>query len=338
MNRAISRRAVLIGGVAAGAAAITPAAILATRNRQAFAAPTIQESPTLVEFDVPRGKRPHDVAPALDGGVWYTAQATGELGWLNPATGDNVLIRLGRGSAPHGVIVAADGAAWVTDSGLNAIVRVDPATQAVDVFPLPGENANLNTCAFDGRGMLWFTGQSGFHGRLNPATGAVDVFRSPRGRGPYGIAATPSGDIYYSSLAGSYLGRVDLNTGEVAVLDPPTPRAGARRVWSDSTGTLWISEWDAGQVGRYVPSSGEWTEWRLPGARPQAYAVYVDERDKVWLSDFGANAMVRFDPTTETFDVFPIPTRNALVRQILGRPGEVWGAESAVDKLLLIRI
>ena len=26
-------------------------------------------------FDVPRGSHPHDVAPAPDGGVWYTAQA-----------------------------------------------------------------------------------------------------------------------------------------------------------------------------------------------------------------------------------------------------------------------
>ncbi len=58
---------------------------------------------------------------------------------------------------------------------------------------------------------------------------------------------------------------------------------------------------------------------------PQAYAVYVDERDAVWLSDFGANAMVRFDPLHEVFDVFPLPSSPANVRQILGRPGEVWG-------------
>ena len=38
----------------------------------------------LQSFPVPAGSRPHDVAPALDGGVWYTAQDTGELGWLDP--------------------------------------------------------------------------------------------------------------------------------------------------------------------------------------------------------------------------------------------------------------
>jgi virginiamycin B lyase len=63
----------------------------------------------------------------------------------------------------------------------------------------------------------------------------------------------------------------------------------------------------------------------------------VDDRDIVWLSDFGANALVRFDPATETFKSFPLPSPNASVRQILGRPGEVWGAESGVDKLVVIR-
>jgi virginiamycin B lyase len=108
-------------------------------------------------------------------------------------------------------------------------------------------------------------------------------------------------------------------------------------VWPDSKGRVWVSEWNSGQVGMYDPATGAWKEWKLPGNRPQAYAVYVDEQDMVWLTDFGGNALVRFDPTREAFDVFPLSERNASVRQLLGRPGEVWGAESAVDKLVVVR-
>ena len=43
---------------------------------------------TVREYPVPAGSRPHDVAPARDGGVWYTAQGSGELGWLDPKTGE----------------------------------------------------------------------------------------------------------------------------------------------------------------------------------------------------------------------------------------------------------
>ena len=295
--------------------------------------------PVLEAYPVVAGSRPHDVAPAVDGGVWYTGQGNGTLGWLDPKSGEVREIALGPGSSAHGVIVGADGSAWVTDGGQNAIVRVDPNTDAVRVFPLPSDrpNANLNTAAFDGSGRLWFTGQTGVHGVFDPTTEEMEVFSSPRARGPYGIATAPNGDVYYASLAGSYLGAIDLETGAVEELEPPTVGAGVRRVWFDSAGDAWIAEWNAGQLGRYEPDTGEWSEWALPGADPRAYAVYVDEAERVWLTDFGSNSIVLFEPETEEFMVFPLPATPSNVRQLLGRPGEVWGAESAADSLVVIR-
>ena len=295
--------------------------------------------PRLQEYDVPAGSHPHDVAVAADGKVWYTAQSTGKLGRLDPATGRTNEIDLGNGSAPHGVIVGPDGAPWITDGGLNAIVRVDGATREVTRFALPAgtRNVNMNTAAFARDGILWFTGQAGYYGRLDPRSGQVEVFDAPRGAGPYGITVTPSGEVYYASLAGHHVARIDTATGRATPIDPPTARQGARRVWSDSTGKIWVSEWNAGQVAVLDPSTGGWREWKLPGSRPQAYAVYVDEKDRVWLSDFGANALVMFDPRTESFRSFPHESPNANVRQILGRPDEVWGAESGNDRLVVVR-
>jgi virginiamycin B lyase len=57
----------------------------------------------------------------------------------------------------------------------------------------------------------------------------------------------------------------------------------------------------------------------------------------VWVSDFGGNAIHRFDPASETFDTIDLPSDPSNVRQILGRPGEIWGAESAADQLVVIR-
>lgn len=292
-------------------------------------------------FNLPSGTGVHDVAPAPapGGPVYFTAQRSGQLGVLTPSDGKVALIDLGKGSAPHGVIIGPDGAPWLTDGGRNAIVRVDPDSHAVKAWPLPEEasNANLNTAAFDAKGRLWFTGQSGYFGRLNPASGKIDVWKSPRGSGPYGIAATPSGDIYFASLGGNYLARVDPTSGTTTVIDPPTARQGARRVWADSKGRLWVSYWNAGEVGRYDPGTGSWREWALPGAA-HAYGVYVDDRDRVWLSDWGSNAILRFDPDSGKFEPFPSDRSRAGVRQLNGRRGEIWGAESGNDRLVMIAV
>src|SRR3546814_5377339 len=60
----------------------------------------------------------------------------------------------------------------------------------------------------------------------------------------------------------SHLARIDRKSGEATIIEPPTPNQGARRVWSDSKGDLWISEWNSGQLSRYSPASGAWKSWR----------------------------------------------------------------------------
>ncbi len=290
-------------------------------------------------FEVAAGSGPHDVAadPAADGPVYYTAQHTGKLGILDPRSGKVEEIPLGKGSAPHGVIVGPDRAAWITDSGLNAIVRVDARSRAVEFWPLPATaaNANLNTAAFDGAGRLWFTGQSGYYGRFDPATKALQVWAAPGGRGAYGIASTPDGQIYYASLAGNHIAHVDPESGKATVIAPPTPGQGARRIWSDSRGRLWVSYWNTGHVGCYDPVKKTWREWPLPG-KARTYSVWVDEKDKVWLAEWTRNALIRFDPVSERFTAFPSDRPDARVRQMLGRTGEIWGAESANDRLVRI--
>ena len=112
---------------------------------------------------------------------------------------------------------------------------------------------------------------------------------------------------------------------------------GTRRVWSDSQGRLWVTEWNAGQLARYDPASGAWAEWRAPGDAPRVYAVYVDETGRVWASEWTAQAMLRFDPATQRFEAFRSSSRHANVRQINGRKGAVWTPDSGADKLVAYR-
>jgi virginiamycin B lyase len=90
------------------------------------------------------------------------------------------------------------------------------------------------------------------------------------------MTATPKGDIWFVSFAKSYLASVDLETGTASLVEPPTKDSGTRRVWSDSRGRLWVSEWNSGNLTLFDPEPRSWKEWKLPGPKPQAYAVWVD--------------------------------------------------------------
>src|SRR5688500_9981156 len=157
------------------------------------------------------------------------------------------------------------------------------------------------------------------------------------GPGPYGIDVARDGSVWFVSLGQSYLARADPASGELEFFEPPTPGHGERRVWSGSRRRPWLNDWNSRQMVMRDPASEEWREWPMPGPNSQPYAIYVDELDLVWITDFGTNAIVRFDPATEAFDTFVLPTPGAAVRQLLGRPGELWGAESGTDKIVVLR-
>ena len=238
------------------------------------------------------------------------------------------------------MIVGPDGAPWITDGGLNAIVRVDPRTSARRALPAAREHrhANLNTAAFDRRGMLWFTGQSGIYGRLDPATGQMRGLRRAARRRPVrhhrrrrtATSTTPRWPAATSA-------RIDRRTGAATVLEPPTRGQGARRVWSDSRGRIWVSEWNAGKVGLYDPRSGAWREWRLPGASPHAVRG-LRRRARHRLAERLRRERDRAVRSGHArFTTLRLPSAGAEVRQLLGRRGEVWGAESGTDKLVVVR-
>ncbi len=318
------------------AASLAGPALISGANAQT-AAQASSPDVRVTYFDTPGIKGSRDVTSHSDGQrIWVCGQRNGTLGLLDPRDASVKVINLGENAAPHGVIIGPDKAAWVTEGGQNAIARIDSDSHRLELFRLPANraNANLNTGVFDLSGILWFTGQNGIIGRLDPKTAKMDVWDAPGGRGAYGITRTPKGDIWYVSLAGNHLARIDTTTARVTVVEPPTPGQGARRVWSDSSGKLWISEWNSGQLSMHNPASGQWKAWKLPGEKPRCYSVYVDPADMIWVTDFGANAILRFDPKTETFRAFPSDKSGANVRQMDGRAGEAWGGESGQNRII----
>jgi virginiamycin B lyase len=56
----------------------------------------------------------------------------------------------------------------------------------------------------------------------------------------------------------------------------------------------------------------------------------------VWLSEWSSSTLLRFDAASGRFEQATPDGGYSTVRQILGRRGEAWGAESGSDRLVRV--
>jgi len=138
-------------------------------------------------------------------------------------------------SFPVGVWTARDGSIWVTESLGMKIARIDPASGAVQEFPLFGAAGVLTTVEGDlthgsigtplpqpgpitqgSDGNLYFTlsfpialGLGNQLGMINPVTHQAKVWRTPSsGSSPCDLQGTQPGSIWFGELATNRIGRL----------------------------------------------------------------------------------------------------------------------------------
>ena len=119
-----------------------------------------------------------------------------------------------------------------------------------------------------------------------------------------------------------------------ALGDPPPgdEEIVALRINGQDTGATFLVRRDEG--GALLIRAEDFAALRL---KPPQEATIIVDGVAYFRLDAAMGADVRFDPATQRFTSVPLPDGNANVRQIHGRPGEVWGAASAQDRLVLIR-
>ena len=332
-NRTRRRRVLSDVGVRAAFAVVAAAVGSRDGDRSAFGGGAAARP----RVRVPSGAQPHDVAPARDGGVWLHGASPGELGWLDPKTGQTRL-RLGSGSAPHGVIVGPGrrGVDHRRRAQRDRARRPAHAARSAASRCRAQRYANLNTATFDREA------SSGSPGRAASTAGSIrarqgHVFSAPRGAGPYGITTTPAARSTTRRSPAATSRRIDVRTGRRRVIEPPTPARVRAASWSDSRGP------DLGQrmerrQGRHVrPRHAALA--RMAAARAEPAWRMRSTSTSATRSGSPTSAPTRSSASTR-------PTRSSRasdcrapapnVRQILGRPGEVWGAESGTDKLVVV--
>lgn len=111
------------------------------------------------EVDLGRGSRPRRIAVAADGMLWVTLYGKGQLAKVNPQT--MKIIKSyplpGGNAGPHSVTVDNAGIIWANELKNDTVLRLDPATEAMQVIRLPSPNNGVRHLLAES-GRLWYVG------------------------------------------------------------------------------------------------------------------------------------------------------------------------------------
>ena len=136
------------------------------------------------------GTLPRTLALASSGQIYFAAIG-GAIGALEPSTGQIRLYAMPAPSTPYWVAVSPSGHIWFSDPGAMRLASLEPASGALQDFPLA---AVPYAIAVDARDRIWVTlPETGELGVLNPRTGMLHRIRLGPATRPRGIVASRDG-------------------------------------------------------------------------------------------------------------------------------------------------
>jgi virginiamycin B lyase len=310
-------------------------------NRRALAIARV--SVTFKEWMTPsKPAYPHDPAYSpIDASVWYTGQRANVIGRLDPQTGTFKEYPLPTpDSGPHGLVVDKDGNVWYTGNSAGLVGKLDPKTGKVVEYKMPDPRArDPHTGVFDLDGKYYFTVQGGnFVGRIDPATGQVTLKQPPTVTGrPYGIVRAASGKFYFDEFNSNRIGELDPKAMTIKEYVIPAAGARPRRITMGKDDTVYYTDYARGVLGHLDPASGKVDEFKSPGGPgSQPYAIATTPDGTIWYCETAAddkNMLVRFDPSSKAMQSWRIPTGGTVRHMVVGKPNELWLAESGAGKI-----
>ncbi len=114
---------------------------------------------TFTPFPLPNAAaRPRRLAVTPDGKVWYTDNARGFHGVLDPTTAKvrEWASPSGANSGPYGIAIGTDGRLWYNEQSTNLMVAFDPATEKFETVKIPSGSVVVRHMVTDvARKRLW---------------------------------------------------------------------------------------------------------------------------------------------------------------------------------------
>jgi len=312
-----------------------------------------------MEFCLPAGAEPHDIAVDSQGIAWVSEKNTGMVGRFDPLTLTYTRVVIPPGKNPqlrvNAIRVDSQDQVWFADDGPNGrIIQYSPKSGQFNTyqmpeyrFDVPADQGWARTQALRvSNGYVWAAGITANRMlKLDLNTHRIADYSIPRGSVPFGLVVGPDNTAWYSAVITNVVASLDPKTGKLTKYYVPLEekeRAGLRGMAADGDGNLWVGASEIGKLLKLDTHTGHFTEYAPPTEDAGVFAVDVDTKGNlVWFSEMFTDKIGRFDPRNNSFVEFPHPSSDADVRRIevdRSHPNRVWWAGNPSGKIGFIEI
>ncbi|MCP5058762.1 MAG: hypothetical protein GY937_18835 [bacterium] len=269
---------------------------------------------------------PHSLQVGPDGDIWITFALGNKMGRFDTKAETWKTYPLEEGYYPHTLRIDGKGRVWFTLAVSNHLGMFDPETETFRTQRLPAGSLGQDLVLRMLPVILWLADEFGGSSGVGMEGGDPDFMPVP-----YGIDIAPDGSVWFSQLNQHRIGRIDPDTFEVEMIDTPFPAP--RRLRFDAKNGLWIPSFSSGLLARFDVVTRDFKEWTLPTSKEGVetpYSLNVNRpRNEVWICGTNSDTLMRFQPESESFTVYPLPTRVTFTRDIdFDEQGRVWTSNS----------
>jgi streptogramin lyase len=229
--------------------------------------------------------------------------------------------------------ILVEGALWVADVNSSNMIRVDVATGAQRIVPVPSElPVGPHSMHRGADNTVWVTPlYNGQVSQLDPSTEEWRTWRLVNEAGrPVGIhdlsfgfehelLTDKHGRIWYSDIGGTAVGYFDPATGEVATFPVPDvagrPRQGSQVygfAMESNRERVWYSQLMIGVIGSFNIETLEFEKLVvLPSADAGPRRLTISDDDVLYVPLFGAGQLIEYDTKTDAMTTYDLPDRAA---------------------------
>nr|WP_232344296.1 hydrolase [Actinoplanes awajinensis] len=184
------------------------------------------------------GSAPYGIAAAPDGGVWFTAPGTNQIGRVVTASGDVTIRDLPVPDArPAMVTVDAGGRPWVALNAASALAYVDGGVVQIVELPRGRAPAAPVGIAASATGIWYADIAGGCVGRVDPSGSVEKISFADAGCRPHAVAPDPDGGCWVTLWGSGQLARIAAD-GDVTLHQLPGREP--HGLWVED-GLVWVA-------------------------------------------------------------------------------------------------